>query len=157
MFEGVTSKGVKQKCNSHAGTIKTFMPQAGFKPRSSARQLCLNIVDDLNHPASTAGYPLTFFVTNFFHDLCKFFHDFFFAKFLLFIYFLKKILLLYLYCFTGCLDRNKACSSNSSSSSSGFIFIYKSQAQVLFMLKVLPLSQSTINYVCSIFKESTFT
>ena len=82
MFEGVTSKGVKQKCNSQAGTIKTFMPQAGFKPRSSARQLCLNIVDDLNHPATTAGYPLKFFVTNFFHDLlcCKIFAIYLFFK-----------------------------------------------------------------------------
>ena len=32
------------------------MPQAGFVPGPSARQLGLNIVDDLNRSATTAGW-----------------------------------------------------------------------------------------------------
>ena len=35
------------------GTI--YMPQGGFKPGSSAHQMCLNIVDDLNRSATTSG------------------------------------------------------------------------------------------------------
>ena len=31
------------------------MPQVGFKPGFSVHQLCLNIVDDLNHSATMAG------------------------------------------------------------------------------------------------------